>query len=90
MTIHFQKSFHLLNHLNHCLLLPFLRKYSFGKDFIDSAKKKTLFPGNVGDEKNFHPICQNFFSFDFAFLYSCFFCLFVCFLKLEIYILIHI
>ena len=66
-------------------------------------KKSTLFSGNAGEEKNLHPgsrkfIFRNRFSWDilfsslvsFAFFVFLFFCLFVCFLKLKTYILIHI
>ena len=66
--------------------------------------KKTLVSGNVGDVKNLPPggrkfIIFNRFSGDvlfsslvsFVFFYYCFFCLFICcFLKLKMYILIHI
>ena len=67
-------------------------------------KENTLVSGNVGDVKNLHPSGHKFiflnrfsgdilFSFlvSFAFFDYCFFCLFVrCFLKLKMYILIHI
>ena len=68
-------------------------------------KKETLVSGNAGDEKNLHPSGRKFISFNqfsrnslfsslvsFAFFAYFFVLLFllVCFLKLEIYILIHI
>ena len=66
-------------------------------------KINTLVSGNVDGEKNLHPgglkfIFNRFsgyiiFSSFVAFAFSCcccFFCLFVCFLKLKVYILIHI
>ena len=66
-----------------------------------TPKKNTLVSGNAGDEKNLHPDQIYFFKSIFRryslffFGFFCFFCLLfffllVCFLKLKIYILIHI
>ena len=81
-------------------------KFSFkpvSKEFVKGiGQKKNLVLGNAGDEKYLHPGVNLFFNqfsgdilfsclVSFAFLYSCFCCcLFVCFLKLKVYILIHI
>ena len=74
--------------------------------FSIRSKKTTLVSGNANDEKNLHPDGPKFiffnrypryilFSFLVSFAFFCilivfFFCLFVYFLKLKIYILIHI
>ena len=81
-------------------------KFSFkpvSKEFVKGiGQKKNLVLGNAGDEKYLHPGVNLFFNrfsgdilfsclVSFAFLYSRFCCcLFVCFLKLKVYILIHI
>ena len=74
-----------------------IKIYPF-KNFI-RPKKETLVSGNAGDEKNLHgskfiflinfPGIFSLVSFAF-FVFLFLFCLFVCFLKLKGYILIHI
>ena len=74
------------------------------KQFLGPKNKKNLISGNAGNKKNLHPGRHKFFFFNqfsrdilFPFLVSFVFFIFVlfflfacCFLKLKMYILIHI
>ena len=82
--------------LLNCFVVTFL----FSFDISQAKKKNILFPGNAGDKKIIQTggrkfIFFNRFSWDiffsFAFfVFLLFFCLFVSFLKLNVYILIQI